>query len=441
MTTLDIADYKIVDWTVSKGIVDALWLFEGTIDEHTAPAFFSKIKAVAPDHNDVDRTPFVGVIPGTEYSLSPVTNRARVQGYDYAWYLTVQYVPAADRTTLIGTDPATTVTTLLGGASWATTAGVNPFRMTADVNWSSIQKVFEFGEKCTRWKAIQEICAYCEYMFVVKPYYASGDWYSYAYFIPESAIDSGTVGLDLPAMVTFTDPDPYLMSGVRVMDNPEYAYNRIKVTGYDAATDTLYYSTDGAWATYETAAVNAGTEIAIEYFFASTDLDSQAKVTARATELLAYFQDSSKMYVARFKHRSDLELHQKIKFSGYSEIATSDMRITKISYNRSAANDVVEVEFSEDQDAQQLERLTKAVNPEYVTGVQEILLDGLVDLSVVDQFEEPGGAGIWEIDLSGNAILTSAADIDMQGKSITTTGSTDLTFEVDIGKSFKFIKV
>jgi len=404
-----IADFKIENWSVSKSMHDALWVFSGQIDKHVVPTFFTQIRAAATDHTDTAKTIFVGIFPGADYILAPAADKASITGYDYSWYLTTQYVPADDRTTDIDTDPAETVRGLLGGdADWDTTTGVKPYRMTADASWSTRKKVFEFGEKCTRWKAIQEICEYCEYVFVVK---IGADFTPNAYFIPETAIDDASpTGLDLPAMVTFTAPDAYLMSGVQVRDNPEKQYNRVKVTGYNESTDTYYYKT------VETAEVTAGTELAIEYFYANKDLNSQAKVDARATELLDYFQASSEVYTARFKRRIDLELYQKIKFSGYDKIATDDMRITRISYNRRVAEDIVEVEFAKDQDTQQLKRLTQAVNPDYVSGEQEMMNDSLIDTGVVDQFGI-GAPGLWEV---GDAIIrpkaTGATEDILEGR-------------------------
>ncbi|MCK4518120.1 hypothetical protein KAT92_05045, partial [Candidatus Babeliales bacterium] len=181
----------------------------------------------------------------------------------------------------------------------------------------------------------------------------------------------------------------YLMSGTTVRDDPEKGYNRIKVTGYDEATDTYYYSTDGASNTYETAGVTAGTELAVEYFYASKDLDSQATVTARATALLNYFQASSKVYTARLKQRMDLEIYQKVRFADYDKIEGTigipvDMRITRISYHHAAVNDYVEIEFAKDQDAQQLRRLIAAVNPDYVSGTLDIIDDDLYATGLIE---------------------------------------------------------
>ena len=374
-----IDNYNIESWNVSKGIHDALWVFAGQIDKHTVPPFFEQIRAAARDHTDTAKNIFVGMFPGADYVLATAANKAVITGYDYAWYLTTQYVPYGDRTTDINTDPATTITTLLGGAAnWDTTTGVEPYRMNAVANWATTKKVFEFGEKCTRWDAIMEICDYCEYVFVVKHREVSETIRPCAYFVHEDDIDNPATGLDLPSLVTFTAPDAYLMSGVQVRDNPEHKYNRIIVTGYNESTQTYYYKTE------ETAAVTAGTELAIEYLHSDTDLDSQAKVDAKALALLNFFQASDTVYVARLRQRMDLELYQKIAFSGYSKIETDNMRITRISYTHAPANDFVEVEFSKDQAQQQLRRLTAAVNPDYVSGTEGVIADDLYATGLID---------------------------------------------------------
>ena len=52
------------------------------------------------------------------------------------------------------------------------------------------------------------------------------------------------------------------------------------------------------------------------------------------------------------------------------------------------------------------------------------------------------GSDVWEKDGSDNAVLKAVISaVDMGGKSITTTGATDLVFEVPTGRSFIFKKV
>lgn len=423
---LDIADYKTESWTVSKGIQDALWVLSTRIDKHEVPAFFDMLEVTATDHNDLPHTPFVGIIPAADLTLASAANKSALIGYDYGWYLTVQYVPSGERTTEEDTNPSETITTLLGGTAWATVTGIEPHRINTVADWANIKKAFEFGDRCTRWKAIQEICEYCHFVFVVKWRDRLGKWIPTAYFVHEDDIDSATIGIDIPADVTITEPDAHLMDGVSVKDSPEHQYNRVLATGYDAATGTYYY------ATAQTADVSAEKEIPVEYTLGDAALNTQAKADARAQELLDFFQASSKVYVARFKRRMDLELYQKISFEGYNKIDTDTMRITRISYSRSAANDTVEIEFSKDQAIQQLRRLARAVDPDYVSGAQDMINIDLSDVGLIDVFDEPiaGGtaaADLWEIygailqpTDAVMAQITSAGGMDIRGLSLDT---------------------
>lgn len=409
--TLDIADYKIESWTIAKGIGDALWILSGQIDKHDVPAFFEKIKAVVQDHNDINHTVFAGIVPGVDYMLAASANKALLTGYDYSWYLSVQYVPSYLRVVDIEQNPSDTVAQLLGEDAtqtppeeWGKNTGIEPYRINDVAAWDTsdnpIKKSFEFGEKCTRWKAIQEICEYCRFVFAVK---WNDSLTLQAYFVHEDDIDSDTAGIDIPAMITITNPDTYLLDNITVNDSPEHQYNRVNATGYDSTMQTNLY------ATAETAEVAAGTELAIEYVYADAALDTQAKTDTRAQELLDFFQASAKVYTARFKQRMDLELYQKIKFVGYQKIDQDEMRITRISYSRSAANDIVEIEFSKDQAIQQLNRLSRAVNPDYVSGQRNLIEDDLSDIGLVDVFTDP---------ISGEIFNPMIEDLDMSGYAI-----------------------
>jgi len=433
--TLDIEDYKTESWTVSKGVQDALWVLSTRIDKHVVPAFFETIQVTAEDHNNLPHTPFVGIIPATDYTLAAAADKASLTGYDYGWYLTVQYVPSDERTTEEDTNPSDTIMALLGGTSWATVTGIEPHRINTVTDWTNIKKSFEFGDRCTRWKAIQEIADYCHFVFVVKWRDVAGTWRPCAYFVHEDDVDSGTAGLDIPAAVTITEPDAYLMSGVSVKDSPEHQYNRVLANGYDATTDTYYY------ATAQTAEVSAGTEIPVEYVYADAALNTQEKADTKAQELLDFFQASAKVYVARFKRRMDLELYQKISFAGYNKIDTDTMRITRISYSRSAANDIVEIEFSKDQAIQQLRRLARAVNPDYVSGAQDLVYSDMSDVGLIDVFDTPiaGGtaaADLWEVPSAlrpTDAVMAQTLMLDVRGMGLYNVCSVSGRMSADIG--------
>ena len=420
---LDITDYKTESYSISKGIQDALWVLSAKIDKHDVPAFFEVLQATATDHNDLPHTIFVGIIPAADLTLAAAADKTSLTGYDYGWYLTVQYVPSGERVTEADTNPSDTITSLLGGTSWASVTGIEPHRINTVTGWTDIKKSFEFGDRCTRWKAIQEICDYCNFVFVVKWRAVDGTWRPSAYFVHEDDVDSGTAGLDIPAAVTITEPDDYLLGGVSVKDSPEHQYSRVLATGYDAASETYFY------ATAQTAEVSAGTEIPVEYVYADAALNTQAKTDAKAQELLDFFQASAKVYIARFKRRMDLELYQKISFSGYNKIDTDTMRITRISYSRSAANDVVEIEFSKDQAVQQLRRLARAVSPDYVSGAQDMVYSDMSDVGLIDVFDIPltgEGGGLpptlplWA-EYGASVQLVTAKPVSLQGEALTRT--------------------
>lgn len=407
--TLDIEDYKTESWTISKSVTDALWVLSARIDKHDVPAFFEQIQATVRDHNNVIHTPFVGIIPATDMMIADAADKATITGYDCAWYLTVQYVPTGERITEIDTNPADTITALLGGTGWASVSGTEPYRINTVTGWGEIKKSFEFGDRCTRWQAIQEICEYCNFVFAVKWRDIAGTWRPSAYFVHEDYIDSIAAGLDLPAPITITAPDPYLVSGIVVKDSPEHRYNRVLVTGV------------GVSAAAQTPAVAAGTDIAIEYIYADAALTTQEKADLRAQELLDFFQASAKVYTAKFMKRVDLELYQKISFSGYQKINPDVMRITRITYSRSTTT-AVEIEFSKDQAIQQLRRLERAINPDYVTGTLDMVNADLSGIGLIDVFDNPlaGGTSADDLWMTVGAYvqLFSPAPLDLQGWSV-----------------------
>lgn len=416
---MDIENYKAESFTISKGIHDALWVVSATIDKHDVPEFFVQLHASAVDHQNIQYNRFVGIIPAVDLTLAPAEDKASVIGYDYAWYLTVQYVPSDERITEEGTNPSDTITSLLGGSAWDSVSGVEPHRINSVADWDNIKKAFEFGVRCTRWKAIQEICDYCNFVFEVKWRYVSGTWRPSAYFVHEDDIDSSTSGLDIPDAVMITAPDPHLLNQISVNDSPAHQYNKVLVTGYDIDSDLHFY------ASAQTVGVSDGTEIAIEYVHADAALTTQAKADERSQELLDFFQEPAKIYNAQFKRRMDLELYQKISFAGYSKIDQDVMRITRITYSRSAANDIVEIEFSKDQAIQQLRRLDRAVHPDYVAGTRDMINNDLSDVGLIDVFDDPVASGtaaadLWE--LSGFVLRPTDAVMD----DITTAGGMDI---------------
>lgn len=380
----DIDNFNIESWTVSKSIMDALWKFSGQIDGHDLPPTMKDFKASMDDHNDVSRLLFVGIFPGAKYAFKIAANKAQLEGYDHGWYLAAQKVPASIRITDKTTNPADTVKTLLGATAWRGTCGIDPDsgNITDVASWAAIQKQFEWKSSTKKQKAIDEITDYVDSVFHLKFETIGGGHYPVAYFVANADIDGGT-GLDLPAKVTFTNPDPYLIDVSKEYDESEKV-NRVTVHAVNRET--------GAWksSTTETAGVTAGDELPIEmvidaYVVEPPPASEAALQTAadnKATELYALFYTNATTTIinARLKKRADLELWQKIAFSGYSNIPTDDMRIVAIEYAHGVVDDVITVQCIPVKDLSADKARRMALKDDSISGIQDIVGEALNEM-------------------------------------------------------------
>ena len=378
----DIDNFNIESWTVSKSIMDALWKFSGQIDGHDLPSAMKNFKASMNDHNDVSRLLFVGIFPGAKYAFKIAANKAQLEGYDHGWYLAAQKVPATIRITDKTTNPADTVKTLLGAAAWRGTCGIDPDsgNITDVAAWASIQKQFEWKSSTKKQKVIDEITDYVDSVFHLKFQTIGGGHYPVAYFVANADIDGGT-GLDLPAKVTFTSPDPHLIDVSKEYDESEKA-NRVAVHAVNRET--------GAWksSTTETAGVAAGDELPIEMVIdvyvveppPASEAALQTAADAKAAELYALFYTNATTTIisARLKKRADLELWQKVAFSGYSDIPTDDMRIVAIEYSHSVVDDVVTIQCIPVKDLSADKARRMALKDDSISGMQDIVTDALM---------------------------------------------------------------
>ena len=377
----DIDNFKIESWTVSKSIMDALWKFTGQIDGHVLPSAMKNFKVSMDDHNDVSRLVFVGIFPSTKYAFQIAANKAQLEGYDHGWYLAAQKVPASIRITDKTTNPADTLKTLLGDDAWGGTCGIDPYsgNITDVAGWVSIQKQFEWKSSTKKQKAIDEMTDYVDSVFHLKFEDIGGGYYPVAYFVTNADIDGGG-GFDLPAKVTFTSPDPYLIDVSEDVDDSE-KINRVTVHAVNRES--------GLWksSTSETASVTSGDELPIEmvidaYVVEPPPADAAALQTAadaKATELYALFNTNATTTIitARFKGRADLELWQKIVFSGYSSIPTDDTRIVAIEYAHSVVDDVITVQCIPVKDLSADKARRMALKDDSISGIQDIVGEAL----------------------------------------------------------------
>ena len=230
------------------------------------------------------------------------------------------------------------------------------------------KKAFVWDPERTKYDAINEICEYCDFLFIVKPRenpegpvpISSG------YFIPASEIDTE---LDLPAMVTITKDttDTELISIPRADNKYAERINRVIVRGTDPMTGNWYISTK------ESAEVTAQAERPIEFYLEDPDLVTQGLTDAKADSLFGFFSSAPDTYNAKFQLRFDLQLYQKIKFVGFDKIPEEEMRITEITYSLSKLTKEVEIGFTLDKRLSDLKALEKSMSADFVTEVTNII--------------------------------------------------------------------
>lgn len=317
---------------ISKSVNDTMWVLTTTV-RGDSPAEFFHYAYDTKDHNGADQVLFTGFTPDTVNRHTALQNQSDVVMYDYGWYLSAQYLPDDALVINLGgnrTTWAEWIKYLLEGT------GITPYRIASS---TADDKEFNFTARTTKRDAIDTISKYCGFIFVVG-WSTSTPPEPIAYWIDQEDIDDPSAGLDLPAAVTITWPDPHLVEIPSVQGTPEEKINRVRVRGSD---------TSGNWysATMQTPALTTGEEIAREYYEESSAWNSQAKVNARALALYNYFTTTTYTVEAKLLKRMDLRLYQKIRFqgSGFSSRLTSLgwLRIIEINYHVSGIEKYVTI--------------------------------------------------------------------------------------------------
>ncbi|PWR74801.1 DUF2341 domain-containing protein [Methanospirillum stamsii] len=373
LDTLDLTQIS-----VSKAVTDDIWAMNATIDGYTElntdvlrHATFSTT-----DHLGVTQSIFAGILPKGSYTIKDAANKTVISGYDYAWYLARQQVQSTYQHNVASVNPADIITGLLGGDDWEETTGIMPYKINQVTAWGDTlnNKVFDFAIGTTKKQAIEKICAYCRFVFLVKWIVVEGIATAAAYFISEDDIDTE---LDLPTPVTFTYPDPYLADSIKPVVRGDERYNRVTVIGRNNAGGVFF-------CTVESPAVTAGDELPIEKIENSGSWTTQEQVNARAQELFEYYSETAYTFTAKAIDRMDLELLQKIKITGYTGVSENWMRITRIKKTVRATKDGVEktvdIEFTENVKWSALRRMYRYSSDDMTSEVETIVDDKIAQI-------------------------------------------------------------
>jgi hypothetical protein len=370
---VNLASLKLQEITVSRNVQDKIWNCTATLDQfyNLDLTALRNIIYATTDHLGASHCIFSGIVPQTAPEIGESKDRTVLTAQDYGWFLANQMVPAAYQHNTAGTNPATVIAGFLGGDDWETTTGIEPYNINSVTAWGSTlaSRVFDFDSQTTKMAAIQKICDYCRFMFIVKWRLVSGSYYRpTGYFIDENDIDTE---LDLPAAVTITAPDSYLKEKITIVSKVTERYNRITVIGRDPS-GTVYS------AILSSPGLTSGDELPVEFIENSGAWTTQAQVDARCLELYNFYINPSTVWTATFLDRTDLQLLQKIKFMGYtSQGVTEDwMRITSIRYTiGKGAEKTVVIEFTTDQAYSNITRMYRSNSPDSVIET-ETIFDG-----------------------------------------------------------------
>ena len=224
--------------------------------------------------------------------------------------------------------PADWFKSILGGENCMNVTGIRPKKIIP-CGWSSTSDPpavpMIFGSQDSRMAAAKEFAAYLGYIVLVK----LGDWGSGLYgpdfyAVPIASIDDPTDGLDLPASLTIANPDDFMDGSVELEQNGEAQYDRIWVRCRDLngiwmeaiRTNSRVDNGEGPYRTLLLEPENIATR---------TDMNDYADL------MYDLHVGRACTWTATFYDRPDIELYQRIIFSGYGiKIPNGTYRIIHI---------------------------------------------------------------------------------------------------------------
>lgn len=163
--TIDFSGTKAGASTVKRGITDMFWTLDQPIDEAKILTASDQLqtKLIGRDKSGIEHCVFFGLLPDISRQLAFCADSTSVTGYDYAWYLSEQKVPADLVVMPATTNPTDYIRALLGGDSWESVTGVMPYRLHTCTEWGTPTlpaKEFPFTRDTTKAAAINEILEY-----------------------------------------------------------------------------------------------------------------------------------------------------------------------------------------------------------------------------------------------------------------------------------------
>jgi hypothetical protein len=138
MTDIDPADLNIEKVTINKALTDRMFHATFTLDKGAefSTLYFNRIVFQIPNYAGPQKTMFLGIFPSSQDFYAPAANKVNLVGYDYAWFLTMQYLDDEELVIPQTVNPADWVYGLLNGtAGWEKETGIEPYRIVDVPGW------------------------------------------------------------------------------------------------------------------------------------------------------------------------------------------------------------------------------------------------------------------------------------------------------------------
>lgn len=220
---------------------------------------------------------------------------------------------------------------VLGGDDWDPLFGLEPYRIapTASI-WGSTKPAIDivFRDEQSIYEAIQDPTQYLEFIFYPSWRDVGGYQQPCVYWIPGTSIsiDDPTDGLDLPAEVTITNPDGYLVS-IDIDQKGEGSVNRVIVRC--RLLNGTWYSK-----TITSSGVDDKTERWRTHRETAKNFATIAECDTRAQDVFDYYNMQVITWKVVFLLRSDFRRLQKLTFSDFgAKLPDDTYRILRIEYD------------------------------------------------------------------------------------------------------------
>lgn len=346
MSRKSIFEYKIEYIEIKRAATDACWSWTMVVDsDYPIPSVYDPLEMIIEDSGS-EYCLLIGF--ATKITFVTQDNRVynEVSGFSYGWYVQNKPILKADRllksttsgTTIIIEDPLTYADRLLF-ASGTNPCGLIKGGMSASTpGWgtSVAYKQFESNYNSTLQGVIDDMGNYAGLLSYDRWKKVGSVWQPAYYLVADADIETK---MDLPSPILITNDSDSIRLNRMVRDasidnDATKRYNRVYVDSVVDGTETVYYAAIPA--TWNT--VTQGPERAYQDCFTLTPTltaaECQTMTTKRAQTLYNLLTSDTQVYDVDFLGRYDIQLFQRIQFSGFPNIPNDMMRIVEITHRK-----------------------------------------------------------------------------------------------------------